>query len=51
MQGRIVGRKSEDGRFYEVWQGATLLKSIPMNEATESQKLDRVIKQNKWSGL
>lgn len=51
MQGRIEGRKSVDGSVYEIVQGGTLLRSIPINEAMTDQKLARVIAQNKWEQL
>jgi hypothetical protein len=51
MQGRIEGRKSADGTAYEIKQGDTLLRTIPINEAMTDQKLARVIAQNKWETL
>lgn len=51
MQGRIEGRKSADGASYEIKQGGTVLRTIPIAEAMTDQKLSRVIKQNKWEPL
>lgn len=49
MEGRVEGRKTETA--YEIRQGETLLRSIPLAEAMTNQKLARVIKQNKWEKL
>jgi len=48
---RIEGRKSADGTAYEIRQGDTLMRSIPISEAMGDAKLARVIKQNKWEAL
>lgn len=49
LSGRIEGKKAGDS--YEIRQGKTLLRSIPMAEAMGSEKLARTIAQNKWEPL
>lgn len=51
MEGRIEGRKSDDGLAYELWQGGVLLKSTPLAEAVSDQKLNRAIRKNGWRPL
>lgn len=48
LPGRIEGRISEDGQSYEVWQGKTLMKSTPIDEARSCKRHARAIRQNKW---
>ena len=48
---RIEGRKSADGQSYEIVQGATVLKSQPIDEARADSKLAGAIKRNKWEAL
>lgn len=48
---RIEGRKSQDGQVYEVWQGSTLLKAIPIEAARDDAKLLAAIKRNRWGDL
>lgn len=51
MQGRLEGRKSEDGASYEVKQGSALLRSIPIDQAMTDRKLALAIKRNGWQTL
>lgn len=46
LPGRIEGRMN--GAAYEIKQGDTLMKSIPLAEARGDKKLARAILQNKW---
>lgn len=48
---RIEGRKSQDGQAYEVWQGGTLLKAVPIEAARDDAKLLAAIKRNRWGDL
>lgn len=45
---RIIGRKSKDGKSYELWQAGTLRQTIPMAEIHASEKMKRAIAANKW---
>lgn len=49
--GRIEGRKSADGLFYEIRQGDRVLQSIPVHEAMSDAKLARSIARNGWELL
>lgn len=51
MEGRIEGRRSTDGQSYEIKQGDTLLRSIPISEAMNDRKLSTTIQRNKWEAL
>lgn len=51
LTGRVKGAISDDGRAYEVRQGDTLLKSIPIDEARDDRKLAAAIKRNGWEAL
>lgn len=51
LAGRVRGRISEDGSAYELWQGETLLRPIPINDARKDDKLAGAIKRNGWGAL
>ena len=48
-EGRISGRVSADGQFYELVQNGDVKQSIPIAEAHE--KLQAVIARMKWEPL
>ena len=51
LPGRIEGRISADGERYEVWQGETLMKSTPLEDAKRCKRHARAIRQNSWEKL
>lgn len=50
-EGRIEGRVSADGRYYQLWQFGEIRQSIPIEEAHASEPLKRAIQRNKWEAL
>ncbi len=50
-EGRIFGRVSDDGQFYNLVQAGTVRVTIPIAEAHADEKLKRSIQQNKWENL
>ena len=51
MQGRIEGRKSDDGTAYELRQAGELLRSTPIDDAKDDKKLAAAIRKNGWGQL
>lgn len=51
MEGRVTGRKTEDGSAYELVQLGKVLRSIPMDEARNDKKLAAAIDRNRWEVL
>jgi|GEM_PF-7111316 len=51
LAGRVRGSVSVDGQSYELRQGETLLKSLPIDEARQNGKLAAAIKRNGWEKL
>ncbi len=49
MEGRIEGRNTGD--VYEIRQGNTLLRSIPLKEARLDEKLSLAIRRNGWEPI
>ncbi len=50
-EGRIAGRRSDDGQFYELVQFGEVRQRIPLAEAHANQKLQRAIQRNGWEPL
>jgi hypothetical protein len=48
LDGRIRGSISPDGKTYELRQGDTLLRTIPIVEAIGDAKLLAAIRRNGW---
>lgn len=51
LTGRVLGAMSDDGQAYEIRQGDTLLKSVPIDDARADRKLAAAIKRNGWKEL
>lgn len=50
-QGRIEGRRSEDGTTYDLYQHGNLCQSIPIDLARADKRLRKAIKNNRWGEI
>ena len=50
-EGRIEGRVSQDGAFYELVQFGAVFRSIPIAEAHADDKFKAAILRNGWGAL
>jgi hypothetical protein len=50
-EGRIQGRISEDGQFYELVQADVVRQRIPIADAHADDKMQRAIQRNGWEAL
>lgn len=50
-EGRIEGRKSADGAFYELWQYGEVRQSITIAQVHADSRLQAAIVKNKWESL
>lgn len=46
-----MGRKSDDGQFYELVQMGTVRQSIPIADAHANERLKITIQRNAWEPL
>lgn len=51
LEGRIEGRVSADGQFYELVQNGVVKQSIPIADAHANTRFMATIKQNGWEKL
>lgn len=51
QEGRIYGRKTADGKAYELVQGGIVRQTIPIDEVHASERMKRAIHLNRWEPL